>query len=238
MLAAVRVRVTPATSHPRRSARGRRRTVAAARRRREDRVHVVDHGLRAGRRRRSRTASRSTATRSPSSTSDADAFRRLGPGSRGRTVTGVGLRPGHPARGRHRAGRRVRRGQQRRQLQHHRRPGGPRDVRRRERRRPHLRPPPRRGLPAAGHPHGRHRRWTADQMLRRLLPEGAEPQWRDPTGQRPARRGARRRGLDRPARSPSSRRRPAPGSRSCTRLGEAVLPDAPTPSSRRATSCT
>ncbi|MCW2899623.1 MAG: TrkA-N domain protein [Streptosporangiaceae bacterium] len=26
-------------------------------------------------------------------------------------------------------------------------------------------------------------RWTADQMLRRLLPEGAEPLWRDPTGQ-------------------------------------------------------
>jgi len=24
--------------------------------------------------------------------------------------------------------------------------------------------------------------WTADQMLRRLLPEGAESQWRDPTG--------------------------------------------------------
>ena len=25
-------------------------------------------------------------------------------------------------------------------------------------------------------------RWTADQMLRRLLPEGAETLWRDPTG--------------------------------------------------------
>jgi trk system potassium uptake protein len=25
-------------------------------------------------------------------------------------------------------------------------------------------------------------RWTADQMLRRLLPHGAEPDWRDPTG--------------------------------------------------------
>ncbi|MFC5181475.1 potassium channel family protein [Actinomadura harenae] len=25
-------------------------------------------------------------------------------------------------------------------------------------------------------------RWTADQILRRLLPEGAEPLWRDPTG--------------------------------------------------------
>ena len=25
-------------------------------------------------------------------------------------------------------------------------------------------------------------RWTADQMLRKLLPEGSEPLWRDPTG--------------------------------------------------------
>jgi trk system potassium uptake protein TrkA len=25
-------------------------------------------------------------------------------------------------------------------------------------------------------------RWTADQMLRKLLPEGGEPLWRDPTG--------------------------------------------------------
>src|SRR4051812_22370742 len=25
-------------------------------------------------------------------------------------------------------------------------------------------------------------RWTADQILRRLLPHGAEPEWRDPTG--------------------------------------------------------
>ncbi|GAA3100561.1 hypothetical protein GCM10020001_016650 [Nonomuraea salmonea] len=25
-------------------------------------------------------------------------------------------------------------------------------------------------------------RWTADQIMRRILPEGAEPLWRDPTG--------------------------------------------------------
>ena len=25
-------------------------------------------------------------------------------------------------------------------------------------------------------------RWTADQMLRQMLPEGAQPLWRDPTG--------------------------------------------------------
>ena len=25
-------------------------------------------------------------------------------------------------------------------------------------------------------------RWTADQVLRRLLPAGSEPQWRDPSG--------------------------------------------------------
>jgi trk system potassium uptake protein TrkA len=39
-----------------------------------------------------------------------------------------------------------------------------------------------RGLPAAGHPDVATVRWTADQMLRRLLPHGAEPEWRDPSG--------------------------------------------------------
>ena len=76
---------------------------------------------------------------------------RRPPGHRGR------LRPGHPARGGHRGGGRLRRGLQRRQLEHHRRPGGPRDVRHRERRGPHLRPAARRGLPAPGHPDRGHR---------------------------------------------------------------------------------
>src|SRR6202012_1054453 len=33
-----------------------------------------------------------------------------------------------------------------------------------------------------GIPTGATVRWTADQMLRKLLPDGAEPLWRDPTG--------------------------------------------------------
>ena len=67
------------------------------------------------------------------------------------------LRPRDPDRGGHRAGRRLRRGQQRRQLEHHLRAGRARDLRRATGRRPHLRPATRRGLRAAGHPHGRHR---------------------------------------------------------------------------------
>jgi trk system potassium uptake protein TrkA len=36
--------------------------------------------------------------------------------------------------------------------------------------------------PRVGIPPGPTVRWTADQMLRRLLPSGAEPLWRDPSG--------------------------------------------------------
>ena len=67
------------------------------------------------------------------------------------------LRPGGPGEGRHPPRRRVRGRLQRRQLQHHRRAGRARDVRHPAGRGPHLRPRPRRGLPAARHHDGRHR---------------------------------------------------------------------------------
>jgi trk system potassium uptake protein TrkA len=66
--------------------------------------------------------------------------------------------------------------------------------------------------------------WTADQIIRRLLPEGAEPEWRDPTGTirlaevhvDPAWVGHRVTELER-----------ASGARIAflTRLGEGILPD-------------
>lgn len=58
---------------------------------------------------------------------------------------------------RNRACRGLRRGVLRRQLQHHLRAGGPRDLRHRARGRAHLRRQARRGLRAPGHPHHRHR---------------------------------------------------------------------------------
>ena len=61
---------------------------------------------------------------------DPAAFRRLGREFPGQQVTGVGLRPGRAAGRPDQRGARVRRGVLRRQLQHHRRPGGPRAVRR------------------------------------------------------------------------------------------------------------
>ncbi len=67
-------------------------------------------------------------------------------------------------------------------------------------------------------------RWTADQMLRRLLPRGAEPEWRDPSGTirlaevyvHPAWVGERVRTLEERC-----------GARVAflTRLGEGLLPD-------------
>jgi trk/ktr system potassium uptake protein len=62
-------------------------------------------------------------------------------------------------------------------------------------------------------------RWTADQMLRRLLPEGAEELWRDPTGEvvlaDPAWVGEKVHALEE-----ATRARVA----FITRLGEAMLP--------------
>ena len=137
-------------------------------------------------------------------------------------------------RGRHRPGRRVRGGQQRRQLQHHLRPGGPGDVRRRARRRPHLRPQAGRGLRAArasrpwppcrGRPTGccaccsRDRR--AEDVAR---PDRHGRRW----PQVPAARG-----LDRPAvrdagggdRRPGGVPRPASAA-ACCRPAETVLQD-------------
>src|SRR6266540_787883 len=63
------------------------------------------------------------------------------------------LRRGRAAPGRDRAGGSVRGGVQRRQLQHRRRPAGQGEVRGADGGRPHLRPPPRRDLPAPRHPH-------------------------------------------------------------------------------------
>ena len=62
-------------------------------------------------------------------------------------------------------------------------------------------------------------RWTADQMLRRLLPQGHVPELRDPSGNGRHRRGHRQPRLGRPAASASSRTPPAPAPRYLTRLG-------------------
>ena len=152
-----------------------------------------DHGLRASGLRPRADPGAAGAHGRRRSTRTRTAFRRLrlrlrrAPGHRGR------LRPGHPARGGHRGGRRLRRGQQRRQLQHHRRPGGPRDVRHRERRGPDLRPAPRRGLPAAGHPDRGHR-----ALDRRPDAAPAAAVGRRAAVARPERRGAARRGAHLP----------------------------------------
>ena len=156
------------------------------------------------------------------------AFRRLGDDFPRPPGHGRRLRPRDPDRGRHRAGRRVRRGQQRRQLQHHRRPGGPRDVRRPARRRPHLRPEAGRGVRAARHPHRRHRAVdvvpAAEGGARRDDRRGvARPVRRGRAGRgRPRTRAGSARG------SPTSRRPPAPGPALVTRFGAGQLPLAST----------
>jgi trk system potassium uptake protein TrkA len=70
-------------------------------------------------------------------------------------------------------------------------------------------------------------RWTADQVLRRLMPLGAEPEWRDPTGGVVLAEvhvgerwiGRRLRELEDAAKARVA---------FITRLGEAVLPDVKT----------
>ena len=64
-----------------------------------------------------------------------------------------GLRPRYAAQGRDREGRVLRRGNQRRQQQHHQRARRARALQRASRRRTHLRSPPRGPLRAAWHPH-------------------------------------------------------------------------------------
>ena len=188
-----------------------------------------DHGLRPGRARPSPTSSRTRATRSRSSTRTRRRSAGCGSGFRGRRVTGVGFDRDVLVEAGIERGRRLRRGQQRRQLQHHLRPGGPRDVRRRERGGPDLRPPPRRGLPAARHPHRGHR-----ALDRR--PDAAPAA---------ARRAPSRCGATRPARcvlaevhrprprgsAPGQRRwrrRAGPGSRSSTGWARRCCPTAQT----------
>ena len=68
-------------------------------------------------------------------------------------------------------------------------------------------------------------KWTADQVLRRLLPAGAEPDFRDPSGTIRVDQVPGPRGLGRP---PHRRRsRTQSGSRIAwiDRLGEGMLPD-------------
>ena len=80
-------------------------------------------------------------------------------------------------------------------------------------------------------------RWTADQMLRKLLPEGAQPLWRDPTGAIVLAEVAYCRPLARREGQPRWRRRPGAGSRSYPGSARRCCPG-PAPCSRRATCCT
>ena len=77
-------------------------------------------------------------------------------------------------------------------------------------------------------------KWTADQVLRRLLPAGAEPDFRDPSGHGARRPGAGARGVGGPAHGASSRSRPTAGSPGSTGSARACSPTA-SRCSRRAT---
>ena len=86
-----------------------------------------------------------------------EAFRRLPTASAGYRIVGFGFDRDTLIEAGIERGRRPRRGDERRQLQHHVGPGRPRDLRGRAGRRPHLRPPPCGDLPAARHPDRRDR---------------------------------------------------------------------------------
>ena len=77
-------------------------------------------------------------------------------------------------------------------------------------------------------------RWTADQVLRRLLPAGSEPQWRDPSGSVAADRGPRRPQLGGPDRRPDRGSHRTPGCRSSSGSAPEWCPSAAR-SSRTAT---
>ena len=67
-------------------------------------------------------------------------------------------------------------------------------------------------------------RWTADQMLRKLLPEGAEPLWRDATGKIVLSQVQRVTGMDRRAGQARRRRRQAPASPTSTGSARRCVP--------------
>ena len=71
-------------------------------------------------------------------------------------------------------------------------------------------------------------RWTADQVLRRLLPAGSEPQWRDPSGSvRLMEVHVDRSWVGRTVAADRGRR-PGPGCRSSSGWAAASMPDATT----------
>ena len=149
------------------------------------------HGVRPGRLVAGAPAGAAASRASPSSTRTRSRSAASVTTSPGRTVTRRRFDRDTLIEAGRRAGRRLRRGQQRRQLQHHRRPRGARDVRRAEGGRPHLRPEARRGLRAARHPDRRHRAVDGQSAAQ----------------ERAGRDRPRRRGATRPARSRCCRSR-------------------------------
>ena len=67
-------------------------------------------------------------------------------------------------------------------------------------------------------------KWTADQVLRRILPAGAEPDFRDPSGTIRVDHMPIPENVDRPADGRSSRSRPGAGSRGSTGSARACCP--------------